>query len=175
MPNKPRIALTGKQAAFVEHFIATGGKVKESARLAGYSAKNEQQLEVTASRVLRHKDVQKAIAERRQKFMDETFGTQEKRLFLWELAQRCGRPKTTRELKVIERDGKKVEQEIITIEVFDARAAIDAIDKLNKMDGDYAPAGGDPEDKAKFTIEETLRILRAVRTPPRGRVIEHEG
>jgi hypothetical protein len=145
-------ATAARYRLFAEAMVNTG-KPMESARIAGFQG-TDKALAVTANRLKKHPKVQAIIAEIREELKDVPtladkirIDTQGKREFLWNLAHICARVDSTQDVEEeICGDGTIIRTIKVVETVFRAREAIEAIAKLNEMDGDIAPpkqpAGG---------------------------------
>jgi phage terminase small subunit len=106
--------LTHKQLLFIEHYIQTGGNGTAAARASGYKGSTAT-LGAVAYENLNKPHIRDEIRRRQAEFRDYmTVTTEAKRQQLWTIANQCME--------------------------MDPMAAIKAIQELNRMDGDYAPA-----------------------------------
>lgn len=148
-----------KWITFADAIITLDGSPGEAARIAGYKGKKAT-LAATASRLLAHEEVQEIIAQRREALKAEgnlpatkheqirehlAIGREDKRQFLWSLANECARTIRTEDIaEHIDEDGATVRTITVTESVFKPREAIEAIAKLNEMDGDIMPPNVPP-------------------------------
>lgn len=131
MASGPQYERNPRMQAFVEHFVRTGN-LRESVKLAGYSAKTNQSADRYGQYLMRNPQVKQAIAQAQQQIKTASrIGTEEKRLALWEIAQthKAGNPD----------------------------AAIKAIHELNVMDGDIK--GGSDGGAGGFSIEQAIMLV----------------
>jgi phage terminase small subunit len=159
-----------KWRTFADAVIMTDKPI-EAAKLAGYKGANNV-LAATASRLMARDDMKEMIAARRAELKAEgtlpatdlamvreriKIETQDKREFLWNLAKECS--KTIRSEEVAEHldeEGTLVRTVVITESVFKPREAIEAIARLNEMDGDIAPPKVPPGQGGGLSIEQLL-------------------
>jgi hypothetical protein len=146
-----RTKTEAKYLKFAEAWVNTQDGPK-AAKIAGYKGKKKT-LSVTASKLLKHSRVKEFIqiiqAEIKGPDPDQELleklrvGTEEKRDFLWRLANQCAREVYDEDVDEREIDGEKVRVVTITKTIFRPKEAIDAINSLNEMDGDIrTPKGG---------------------------------
>lgn len=111
-----------KQQKFVDYYIESGNAA-QSYKRAGYSSKNRHTLDVAAGQALRNIEVSEAIVQRRNEIVEASaIRIESKRVLLWQIAQKAsGRLKD---------DSDEVFQP-------DYKAAIAAINELNRMDGHH--------------------------------------
>ena len=144
---------------FADAFITFNDGVK-AAKLAGYKGKNKASLSVSASRLLANPEFQELLEERREALKAEgllpasnpvmvreriAIEREDKRQFLWSLANECARTIRTEDIaEHIDEDGATVRTITVTESVFKPREAIEAIAKLNEMDGDIMPPNVPP-------------------------------
>ncbi len=117
---KSDILLSVQQQKFCLHYIYNGQDSTESYRAAGYAVKNARSGASAASRLLLRPNIQKFIAAEMQKVKKESkvnFEWKEEKLR--ECVESC-----------MKHDAKGI--------LIDAKAAISAINELNKMHGDHA-------------------------------------
>ncbi len=155
-----------RMSRFAEYFVQNGGNARDAARKAGYSTASQNSLDVTASRLLRNPKVIAHMERIRSEIKEAgtarqvnqvRIDTQDKRQFLWKLAQDCGR--IVREEEISEHEdaqGRLIRTITATERVFMPRDAIDAIHELNEMDGDLAST---KPSAAMFSIENALMML----------------
>ncbi len=111
-----------KQQRFVDYYIETGNAA-ESYKKAGYEAKSRHALDVSAGQILRNREVAPELVRRRQEIVSAgAVRIESKRVLLWEIAQKAsGRMKS---------EGDE-------LFIPDYKAAIAAINELNRMDGHH--------------------------------------
>ncbi|MBP6053684.1 MAG: terminase small subunit [Pseudomonadales bacterium] len=133
-------SLNQRQALFVEHYIQNGGRGATAARAAGYKG-NPQTLGSVAHENLNRPYIREAIKSRQQAIRDQvTITTQMKRQKLWAIAQESSKVVAYGQSIDVTRDAGGVVTRVVRqqMRITDARAAIEAIRELNRMDGDYA-------------------------------------
>lgn len=156
---------------FADAYITFNDAIK-AAKLAGYKGKTNASLSVAASRLLAREDFQELMEERRQAMKAESrlpadnlvmvrdriaIEREDKRQFLWNLANECAKTVTTQDVaEHIDSDGNTVRTITITESVFRPREAIEAIAKLNEMDGDILPPKAPPGGGGGLSIEQLL-------------------
>ena len=111
-----------KQQRFVDYYIESGN-ASESYKKAGYSFNNRNTLDVSACQLLSKPKIETEVSRRRDEIVSASaIRIESKRVLLWEIAQKAsGRMKT---------DGDE-------LFVPDYKAAIAAINELNRMDGHH--------------------------------------
>lgn len=139
--------LTGKQEAFVRHYLANGGNGTDAARQSGYKG-SDSVLSGIARENLRKPQIAELMASEREKLKQTTGATAEaKRTLLWHIAKTCS---------------KRAEDDV---KLVDPKAAIGAIAELNKMDGDLAAIKTDNKNTHSFedmSDDELSRRLEAL-------------
>lgn len=112
-----------KQQRFVDHYIETGNAA-ESYKKAGYSFNNRNTLDVSSCQLLSNPKIGAEVSRRRKELVDaSTIRIESKRVLLWSIAQQAsGRMKP---------EGAENEFQP------DYKAAIAAINELNRMDGHH--------------------------------------
>jgi phage terminase small subunit len=159
------LTIAEKYGVFAEAHIATGDGVK-AAKEAGYKG-NAKTLAVTASRLLKNPKVKAILKAIRKEIKTPAqivcekirVDTEMKREFLWDLAKECAKVVRAEEEigEYVDSDGQTVKTLKVVESVYKPREAIDAIAKLNEMDGDIAPAPtGAPGFGSGFTIEQAI-------------------
>jgi hypothetical protein len=159
-----------KWRTFADAVIMTG-KPTEAARLAGYKGASNV-LSATASRLMARDDMKEMIAARRAELKAEgtlpatdrglvreriKIETQDKREFLWNLANECGKTVRTEDIdEHMDEEGTLIRTVTVTESVFRPREAIEAIAKLNEMDGDITPPKVAPGQGGGLSIEQLL-------------------
>ncbi len=124
--------MTLKQVLFVEHYIQNAGNGTAAARAAGYKGSTAT-LGAVAHENLNKPHIRDEIRRRQAEFRNQmTVTTEAKRQRLWAIANEC--------------------------ELADPMTAIRAIQELNRMDGDYAPARA---WRPAWSIEDILQQMRA--------------
>ncbi len=112
-----------KQQRFVDYFIESGNAAL-AYRKAGYEAKTRDAADVSASQIVRNLQVSSEIARRRKEIADAgAIRIESKRVMLWDIANKASgkiRPENENE-------------EFVP----DYKAAIAAINELNRMDGHH--------------------------------------
>lgn len=149
---------------FAEAYLASDNNGTEAARAAGFKGSNGT-LAVSANRLLKKPEVKKMLAKLRKalkakpipitKEVGERIAAQEarvvgledKRAMLWKVASACSELRVDEDIEIIEEDDGSTTRIITRTErVFMPETTINAIDKLNQMDGDIktpgAAAGG---------------------------------
>ena len=135
--------LTPKQLLFVEHYIQNASNGTAAARAAGYKG-NTATLGAVAHENLNKPHIWDEIRQRRTEIRERVeISTQDKRLLLWEVANKCAKWKEVSRSEQVETmpDGTVVKTIHILTSVFDSAAVIKAIHVLNMMDGDYVVPG----------------------------------
>lgn len=153
-------ALSKKQLAFVEHYIATGNG-RKSVELAGYSRKTNEGKDQQFNDLMNNPRVAAAIEAERQEIKAESRITLEaKREFLWNLAHECGKVVGEEDIEeTVDPDGNGVRIIRVKEKVFKPRDAIAAIQELNAMDGDVAPQGKGDGQGGGFNIEQFVLAI----------------
>jgi len=132
--------LTPKQLLFVEHYIQNASNGTAAARAAGYRG-NTATLGAVAHENLNKPHIWDEIRQRRTEIRERVeISTQDKRLLLWEVANKCAKYGEFSRSMTVETmpDGTVVKTIHVLCSVFDSKNAIKAIEELNRMDGDYA-------------------------------------
>lgn len=154
-------ALSIKQAAFVEHYLATGNG-REAVTLAGYKRKTDDGKDQQFNTLMKDPRVVAEINKARQEVKAESrIHLEAKREFLWNLAHECGKVVGEEEdiEETVDPDGQRVRIIRVKEKVFKPREAIVAIQELNAMDGDVAPQGKGEGQGAAFSIEQFVLAI----------------
>jgi hypothetical protein len=161
-----------KWELFAEAYVLSGNGA-EAAHAAGYKGKNNATLAVAGSRLLKKPEVKAMIAEIRKGIKTKPIpvdmevvehqrktgqmrvDTEDKRALLWRVANICAEMRVDEDIQEEEQDDGSTLRIITRTErVFMPETTINAIDKLNVMDGDNkAPGGGNTSD---LSIENLL-------------------
>ena len=158
-------SLNQRQTLFVEYYIQNGGRGATAARAAGYKG-NPQTLGSVAHENLNRPYIREAIEQRQQAIRDQvTITTQMKRQKLWAIAQECSKVAVCSRSIDVTRDADGVVTRVVRqqVKIKDARAAIEAIRELNRMDGDYAVTPDSSISAAAIALTPTATIWASSR------------
>ena len=171
-----------KYRTFAEVYINSGNGSK-AAKLAGYAG-NAQTLASTASRLLKNRKVIHWIKTLRAEIKRQPvnaaptdpdpvpttalctairINTQDKRELLWRIANDCARIVRDEEeiSEYVDSEGRLVKVMRVVESMYRPREAIDAIVRLNEMDGDIKTPKDAPPPGAGLNIESLLMLVNA--------------
>jgi hypothetical protein len=146
---------------FADAYVSSGNGA-ESAKVAGYKG-SKQTLAVAGNRLLKKPEVKKMLAAIRkavkakpipitpavaqqlahdEAHQERVVGLEEKRALLWKVANKCSEFHVDEDIQEVEEDDGSTTRIITRTErVFMPETTINAIDKMNQMDGDIKTPG----------------------------------
>lgn len=144
---------------FSEAYLASDGNGTDAARTAGFKGSNGT-LAVAANRLLKKPEVKQMLAKLQKAIKSKpipitrevgeqmaaqaarVIGLEEKRAMLWKVAEACSELRVDEDIELIQEDDGSTTRIITRTErVFMPETTINAIDKLNQMDGDIKTPG----------------------------------